>query len=190
MGGMTSDLRPMVKEALLSAYAGESMAQTRYRAFEEVAEREGFRNVARLFRAIAFAEQAHARNHLRRVASLMSDQKACGGAPIGLGTTSQNLKLAVDGEEFEVNEMYPAYLDVARFHGDKQTEQSFKWALEAERIHVELYRKAREHVEKGEDMPIEGAVWICPVCGHTYVGVEAPEKCPMCGAPRVKYISF
>jgi len=185
-----AELRPMVKEALLSAYAGESMAQSRYRAFEEVAEREGFRNVARLFRAIAFAEQVHARNHLRRMSSVMSDQKACGGAPIGLGNTSQNLTLAIMGEEFEVNEMYPAYVAVAEFHKDKQAEQSFRWALEAEKIHAELYRKAKEHVDKGEDIPIEGKVWICPVCGHTHVGPEAPEKCPVCGVPREKYVGF
>lgn len=180
----------MVKDALLSAYAGESMAQSRYRAFEEVAEREGFKNVARLFRAIAFSEQVHARNHLRRVASLMSDEKACGGAPIGLGTTSQNLTLAIAGEVFEVNEMYPTYLEVARLHGDKNSEQSFKWALEAEKIHAELYKRSKEYVDRGEDLPIEGSVWVCPVCGHTHVGPEAPDRCPVCGVPRSKYVSF
>ncbi|MEO3993138.1 MAG: rubrerythrin family protein [Desulfurococcaceae archaeon TW002] len=185
-----NELRPLVKEALLSAYAGESMAQSRYRAFEEVAEREGFKNVARLFRAIAFAEQVHARNHLMRMASVMSDQKACGGAPIGLGNTSQNLALAITGEEFEVKEMYPTYIAIAEFHKDGSAEKTFRWALEAEKIHAELYRKAKEHVDKGEDMPLEDKVWICPVCGHTHVGPEAPEKCPVCGVPRNKYIGF
>lgn len=183
-------LRPLVKEALLSAYAGESMAQSRYRAFEEVAEREGFKNVARLFRAIAFAEQVHARNHLMRMASIMSDQKACGGAPIGLGNTSQNLTLAIMGEEFEVKEMYPTYVAIAEFHKDESAEKTFRWALEAEKIHAELYRKAKEYVDKGEDMPLEGKVWICPVCGHTHVGSEAPERCPVCGVARDKYIGF
>ncbi|MEM2637719.1 MAG: rubrerythrin family protein [Candidatus Korarchaeota archaeon] len=185
-----SEVRPMVIEALLSAYAGESMAQSRYRAFEEVAEKEGFPNVARLFRAIAYAEQVHARNHLNVMKNLMCDSKACGGAPIGLGNTSQNLSLAIKGEEFEVKEMYPSYVNVAKFHGDKKAEQSFNWALSAEKVHAALYSKAKEQVDNGKDLPLEGNIWICPVCGHTHVGTAAPEKCPICGVPGAKYVKF
>lgn len=183
-------VRPMVKEALLGAYAGESMAQSRYRAFAEVAEREGFKNVARLFRAIAFAEQVHARNHLRVLKDEFSSEKACGGAPIGLGNTSQNLELAIEGEEFEINEMYPAYIALAQAQGERAAENTFRWALEAEKIHAELYRKAKEYVDKGEDIPIDGYIWICPVCGFTYVGKEPPERCPICGLLGKEFVKF
>ncbi len=185
-----SQPRPMTKDALMSAFGGESMAHMRYLIFAEIAEREGFPNVARLFRAIAYAEQVHAGNHYRVLGDLNVDAKVVAGAPFGPGNTSKNLELAIRGEEFEVNEMYPVYVEIARFQGEKKAEQSFKWALEAEKIHAELYRKAKEYVDKGQDMPLEGKVWICPVCGHTYVGTEPPEKCPICGAPKEKYVGF
>ena len=182
--------RPMTKQALLSAFGGESMAHMRYLIFAERAEKEGFPNVARLFRAIAYAEQVHAGNHYNRLREFDEDADVYAGAPIGPGNTSKNLSLAIRGEEFEVEEMYPAYIAIAESQGDKASLTSFKWALEAEKIHAKLYREAKEHVDKGEDMPIEGKVWICPVCGHTYIGPEPPEKCPVCGAPGEKYKGF
>ncbi len=182
--------RPMTLDALASAFGGESMAHMRYLVFAEIAEREGYPNVARLFKAIAFAEKVHASNHYSRLRDLETDLKVVAGATFGPGNTSKNLKLAIMGEEFEVNEMYPAYIEIARLQGEKQAEISFKWALEAEKIHAELYRKAKEHVDKGEDMSVDGKIWICPICGHTYVGPEPPEKCPVCGAPRDKYVGF
>lgn len=180
----------MVREAILSAYAGESMAQSRYRAFSEVADKEGFKNVARLFEAIAYAEQVHARNHLKVLKNEFKDYKACGGAPIGLGKTSENLDLAINGEEFEVNEMYPAYLLLAQALGDKQAEHTFKWALEAEKTHAKIYREAKKFVDEGKDFPIDGYIWVCPVCGYTYVGKEPPDKCPLCGLAGNKFSRF
>jgi len=180
----------MTKEALVNAFSGESMAHTRYLIFADIAEREGFRNVARLFRAIAFAELVHAGNHYSNLRGLREEAKASAGLPIGPGNTSRNLEIGIMGETFEINEMYPAYIAIARSQGEKEAERSFTWALEAEKIHAELYSKAKEYVDKGQDMPIEGKVWICPVCGHTHVGPEPPEKCPVCGAPREKYQGF
>lgn len=180
----------MTKEALLSAYAGESMAHMRYLIYAEVAEREGFPNVARLFRAIAFAEQIHARNHLRRLKDVMADEKITAGAPIGIGNTSQNLELAIMGEEFEINEMYPIYIEIAKKQGDKAAEISFYYALSAEKIHAELFKEAKKYVDQGKDWPLDGYIWICPICGHTYVGKEPPPKCPICGALGKDYVKF
>ena len=182
--------RPMTQDALISAFGGESMAHMRYLIFAEIAEREGFPNVSRLFRAIAYSEQVHARNHFEKLKELNIDAKVVAGAPFGPGNTSKNLELAIRGEEFEVNEMYPIYIEIARAQNEKSAELSFRWAYEAEKIHAELYRKAKEYVDQGKDMPIEGKVWICPVCGHTHIGPEPPERCPICGAPREKYVGF
>jgi len=185
-----TDVRPMTKQFLLNAFGGESMAHMRYLIFAEIAEREGFPNVARLFRAIAYAEQVHARNHYRVLRELNSDEPVFAGTPVGPGSTSKNLELAIRGEEFEVNEMYPVYLEAARLQGEKEAEVSFRYALEAEKIHAALYREAKQYVDQGKDMPIQGKVWICPVCGHTVIGEEPPEKCPVCGAPRNAYVGF
>jgi len=139
------------------------MAHMRYLLFAEIAEQEGYPNVARLFKAIAYAEQVHARNHYNRLKDLKQGIKVTVEAPFGPGDTSKNLELAIMGEEFEVSEMYPVYLEIARLQGEKQAEISFKLALEAERIHLELYKKAKEFVDKGEDIPVQGYIWICTI---------------------------
>ena len=184
------NVRSMTKEALLSAFAGESMAHMRYLVFAEIAEKEGFPNVARLFKAIAYSEQVHARNHYDKLREYDEDAKITAGAPIGPGSTSKNLELAIRGEEFEVNEMYPVYIETAKFQNEKSAEISFTWALKAEEVHAKLYREAKQYVDQGKDWPLEGNVWVCPVCGYTHVGLEAPEKCPICGVSREKFVKF
>ena len=182
--------RPITRDLLLSAFAGESMAHMRYLIFADVAEKEGFPNVARLFRAIAFAEYVHARNHYNVLRDLNTDMHVFAGTPVGPGNTSKNLELAIRGEVYEITEMYPAYIEVAKFQGEKGAEQSFTWAYRAEQIHAELYKEAKKYVDEGKDWPLKGKVWICPVCGHTYVGDEPPEKCPVCGVPKDRYVGF
>jgi rubrerythrin len=180
----------MTKDALLSAFGGESMANIRYLIFSEIAEKEGFPNISRLFKAIAYAEFVHAKNHYNRLRAFDEDAKVYAGAPIGPGTTSKNLLHAINGEEYEVNEMYPVFMEIAKLQGDEGAVRSFRYAYEAEKIHAKLYREARAYVEKKEDYPIKGHIWICRVCGHTYIGDEAPEKCPVCNAGREAYRSF
>jgi len=180
----------MTQDALVSSYGGESMAHMRYLIFADIAEREGFKNVARLFRAIAFAEQVHARNHYQRLEKLKAPLKVVAEAPFGPGDTAKNLELAIMGEKFEVEEMYPAYIELARMQGDKAAEATFRYALEAEKIHLKLYQEALEHVKKGEDMPIDGYIWICPVCGHTAIGRDPPPKCPICATLGKDFVKF
>ena len=68
--------------------------------------------------------------------------------------------------------------------------RNFKWALEAEKIHSKLYKEAKEYVDEKKDYPIKGYVWICPVCGYTYIGEEPPERCPVCGASKDMFEKF
>ncbi len=183
-------VRDMTKSFLLNAFAGESMAHMRYLVFADTAEKEGFLNVSRLFKAIAYAEFVHARNHYSKLREYEESFVATAETPGGPGGTSKNLELAIAGEDFEVEEMYPVYIEAARLQGERSAEQSFKWAYEAERIHAQLYREAKKHVDEGRDWPLEGKVWICPVCGHTHVGRDPPERCPVCRAPGERYVSF
>jgi rubrerythrin len=128
----------MTKESLLSAFSGESMAHIRYLIFADVAEKEGFKNVARLFRAIAYAEQVHATNHYRVLSVYNEDAKGCGGVPIGPGDRKKNLELAIRGEEFEVAKMYSTYMKIAEFQGENDALRSFTYAYKAEQIHARL----------------------------------------------------
>ncbi len=71
------------KDALLSAFCSESMAHTRYLIFAEIAEREGYPNVARLFKAIARSELIHAKNHYNNLKEYSEEVKVATGLPIG-----------------------------------------------------------------------------------------------------------
>jgi len=159
-------MRKMTEENLRAAFAGESQAHMRYLAFAGRAEREGRDNVARLFRAISYAEEVHATNHLRELGLI--------------GGTADNLGAAIGGETFEVEEMYPAYMAVATQQEEKGAQRSVHYALEAEKIHAKLYADAHAAVAAGEDAALAG-VYVCPVCGHTALG-GAPDKCPICAA--------
>jgi len=167
-------MKKMTEQNLEAAFAGESMAHMRYLIFAERAERERKPNVARLLRAISFAEQAHATNHYRALGMIKA--------------TVENLPKAIEGEEFEVEEMYPAYLEVANLQEESGATRSFNYALQAEKIHARMYRGAQEAVEAGDDVKL-GAIYICPVCGHTVEG-EAPDRCPVCGAKKEQYKAF
>ncbi|MCD6323648.1 MAG: rubrerythrin family protein, partial [Desulfurococcales archaeon] len=108
----------MTRDALMPAFGGESMAHMRHLIFADIAEKEGFRNVARLFRAVAYAERIHAGNHFRRLKDLKTDAKVVAGGGFGSGDTLKNLELAITGERFEVKEMYPAYIEISKAQGD------------------------------------------------------------------------
>jgi rubrerythrin len=156
---------------LKAAFAGESQANRKYLAFAKKAEEEGFPQVARLFRAVAAAETIHAHNHFK--------------AMDGVKSTAENLQAANTGENYEVVSMYPPMLAEAEAEGDKRAARSFRWALEVEKIHEALYRKAAEIQAKGKDaLAVE--YYVCPICGYT---VEGPMegKCPVCGAPGEKF---
>ena len=156
----------MTQESLTAAFAGESQAAEKYLVWADQAEDEGYPNVAKLFRAISFAETRHARNHLRVMG--------------GIGTTADNLPAAFGGESFEVDEMYPAYHAIAKLQGNNQAVRSINYALKSEVDHKGMYTDAREQVLDGKDIA-DQQVNVCLVCGHTVIG-DAPDKCPYCGA--------
>ncbi len=167
-------MRKMTKANLEAAFAGESQAHMKYLIFADVAEKEGKSNIAKLFRAIAYAEQVHATNHFRELGNI--------------GKTSENLQAAIEGETFEVEEMYPAYDAVAKLQGEKGAERSIKYAIEAEKLHADMYRSAKEKAESDSDAEVE-SVYVCPVCGYTAIN-DAPDKCPVCGLEGAKFKKF
>lgn len=181
-------MRQMTEQNMINAFGGESQANMRYLHFANQADREHFTNVARLFRAVAHAEFIHAGDHYRELKHLNGGRVANSMAAFGPGDTEKNLGLAIAGETFEIEEMYPTYMEVARFQGEKSAERSFKWSYDTEKKHKELFEKAHAAVEKGEDAEL-GAVRVCEVCGYTIEG-DAPDKCPVCNVAKDKFIAF
>jgi rubrerythrin len=165
---------PKTTENLKAAFAGESQAHMKYLAFADQAEKEGFKNVSRLFSAISFAERVHATNHHRVL--------------FGTAATDRNLDAAIGGENYEVNDMYPAFKADAEKEKEDPASTSIHFALEAEKIHAVLFSKAKDAVKSGKDLPV-GEIHICSVCGHTVAG-DAPDNCPVCGAARKMFKKF
>ncbi len=158
-------------ESLKSAFAGESQANRRYVAFARKAEEEGFMQVAKLFRAAAEAETIHALNHLRIMGEIKS--------------TAENLDAAVSGETFEYKKMYPEYLSIAKQEGNHQAAWSFDVANKVEEIHAGLFSKAVDALRNKKEIE-KIDYYVCNVCGNTVEGT-APEKCPICGAPKIRF---
>jgi rubrerythrin len=159
------------QDNLQAAFAGESQANRKYLAFAAKADADGFPQIAKLFRAAAAAETVHAHAHLRVMK--------------GVGDTKQNLQAAIAGEAHEFQVMYPAFIQEAEAEQQKAALVSFRNANAVEKTHYELYSQALATLEAGKDLT-PAAIYVCDVCGHTHVG-EAPEKCPVCGAPRGKF---
>ncbi|AAM72556.1 MAG TPA: rubrerythrin family protein [Chlorobaculum sp.] len=164
---------PTTHENLKNAFAGESQAFMKYTTFAEKAEKEGFKNVAKLFRTTAQAERIHAQGHL--------------AADDAIGSTAENLETAIGGETYEHNEMYPPMFEQAVAEGHK-AKRMFGFAVEAEKVHAALYRKALEAVKAGQDLA-ETEIWLCPVCGHIELGAP-PEHCPICNVKASAYIQI
>ena len=153
---------------LKEAFAGESQANRRYLAFAKKAEEDGYKQVAKLFRAAAEAETVHAHSHLRALE--------------GVKSTKENIQAAISGETHEFKSMYPEMIAKAKADGVKQAEVSFDYANQVEKIHAALYERALAELGKNKEVDY----YVCPICGNT-VEEKAPEKCPICGAPASKF---
>lgn len=154
---------------LMAAFAGESQANRKYLAFAKKADAEGFPQAARLFRAAAEAETVHAHSHLRELGAVKS--------------TRENLAEAIAGETHEFSAMYPGMIEQARAEKLKGAETSFVRANAVEETHAGLYRKMLDNLQAAPVIDY----WVCQVCGHT-AEREAPEKCPVCGAPKKMFM--
>jgi rubrerythrin len=161
------------KENLNDAFAGESQANQKYRAFAKKAEKEGFPNIAKLFATTAEAERIHAEGHL--------------GALDGISSTVENLKGAIGGETYEYTKMYPPMYELANSENHK-AKRMFGYALKVEEIHAKLYQIALKAAEEGKDLDIS-TIYLCPVCGNIEFA-EPKENCPVCGTLASKYIKY
>ena len=156
---------------LQAAFAGESQANRKYTAFSRKAEQEGFVQVARLFRATADSETVHALTHLRVMK--------------GIGSTIDNLKVALEGEVYEHTKMYPEFMQTANSENRNDARLTFNYANEAEKEHAKLYQEAIEAVKSGKDLQ-QVDYFVCQTCGFT-VKNDAPDKCPVCGSPKNRF---
>lgn len=180
-------VRPMTETNLISAYTGESQAHMRYLIYADRAEQTGYHNIARLLKAVAYSEKVHARNHYKNI-QRKGETSTFSGALFGSRTVEEDLQNGVDGEHFEVDEMYPAYMEVATAQKEYAAEISFRFAWEAEKTHAAFYERALDAVQNERDLDL-GQLGVCDVCGYTVEG-EPPERCPICKAKKERFSVF
>jgi rubrerythrin len=161
-------------ENLKTAFAGESQANRMYLAFAKKAGEEGLTQIAKLFKAAAEAETIHALNHLR-----VMDQ---------VKSTLENLGIAVSGETYEFNKMYPDFIVEAKKESNKAALLSFNYANKVEQIHANLYQKAIDALKNKKELP-KADYYVCPVCGNTFEG-NTIDICPICATLKEKFIKI
>lgn len=156
---------------LLEAFAGESMARSKYTYFASKAKKEGYEQIAALFEETANNEKEHAKMWFKLLD--------------GIGSTAENLKAAAEGENYEWTDMYDKFAKEAREEGFDHIAQLFDSVGAIEKEHEERYLKLLKNVEDGLVFSKDGdTIWKCRNCGHICIGPKAPEVCPVCAHPQ------
>lgn len=172
---------------LARSFAGESQARTRYTVYAQVARKEGYEWIARVFEETAANEAVHAEEFLEKLQKL----GACApnidinaGYPYELGNTLENLQSAATGELHEHDEAYPAFAELARREGHDEVARLWMQIARIEGVHHNVFRQLQEQLQKGtlteKETPI---TWRCLNCGFTYEGIRAVDPCPVCSKP-------
>ena len=182
-------------KCLAKAFIGESQARNRYTFYSKAAKKEGFEQIAALFLLTADNEKEHATwvfkliNELKKKGGEKLDEiKVEAAAPTILGTTKDNLKAAIAGENYEHTKMYPEFADVAEKEGFPEIAARLRSIAVAEKHHEERYQKLLKQVEAGTIFKKgEQVWWVCRECGYVHFGKEPPEKCPSCDHAKSFY---
>ena len=158
---------------LATAFAGESQARVKYEFYASQAKKDGYEQIAAFFTETSNNEKEHAKLWYKHMA---------GGK---VGPTTENLKLAAAGENYEWTEMYAEFAKVAREEGFEKLAWKFEAVGRIEKEHEERYRALAALLREGKVFAREEEqVWICTNCGHIHVGKTAPVKCPVCDHPQ------
>ncbi|MBU0731265.1 rubrerythrin family protein [Patescibacteria group bacterium] len=181
---------------LAKAFIGESQARNRYHYYSKVAKQEGYEQLASIFTETAEQEKEHASQLFKRLQEL---KKKAGDkmdkiddvesfVPVEFGDTTENLKAAIEGENWEHTEMYPGFADTADDEGLKEIADQLRAIAKAEEHHEERYQKLLNVLEDGTILKKDKEVaWVCRECGYVHTGTEPPELCPSCLHARAYY---
>jgi rubrerythrin len=153
---------------LMAAFIGESQARNKYTYFASKAKKEGYEQISALFKETADNEKEHAEIWFEYLD--------------GINDTESNLQAAMDGEEYEYEDMYPGFAKDAREEGFLEIAKKFELVAKIEEKHYERYKRLLENVVNDEVFTKKTgiSVWKCRNCGNIVVAKSAPEVCPVC----------
>lgn len=159
------------EQNLHTALSGESQAHLRYKWFEAKAKKDGYIEVANIFRETADNEKEHAEIWFNYLG--------------GLGNTEHNLGVAASGEHFEWESMYSQFAAEAREEGFEPLAQLFERVASIEKMHEARYLCHQNKMKNGEMFSSATTTkWICLNCGYVVEGKEPPAVCPTCMHPK------
>lgn len=174
-------------ENLTKAFVGESMARNRYTIYAKIAYKEGYDKISELFLLTADNEREHAKwlfrmiNDIKKKEGTPTEIKVDAEAPLILGNTIENIKGAIEGENYEYTKMYPEFANTAEKEGFKDVAKRLRAIAVAEKHHEERYKKLLKELQAGTFFKKkEKVVWVCRKCGYIHEGTEPPETCPSC----------
>lgn len=177
---------------LTKAFIGESQARNRYTYYAKVAQQEGYEQIGAIFLETADQEKTHAKRLFEHIQEIKGGENAViieAEAPNIFGTTVDNLKAAIAGENHEYTLMYPDFADIADKEGYPEIAARMRSIAKAEEHHEQRYKKLLEQLEAGTIFKKSDpqTVWICRECGYMHVGAEPPKECPSCSHPQAFY---
>ena len=158
----------------MAAFAGESMARNKYTYYASVAKKEGYEQIAAIFEETANQEKEHAKLEYKYIG--------------GIKDTIENLKDAIEGENYEWSEMYKEFAEVADEEGYTEIANTFRKIAEVEYEHEKRYQKLLDNIQNGQVFKKDQEVrWQCRNCGYVHEGKDALEVCPACKHPRAYF---
>ena len=174
----------LTEKNLLTSFAGESQARMRYTYFAKEAEREGYEQIAAIFKQTAKQEKMHAERMFRFLEGGMVE--ICATYPAGeIRTTMDNLRAAASGEFEEWHDLYPTFADIAEDEGFKEVAQMYRAICVSEQEHEKRYLRLLGHMESEQTFHRpEPVTWQCRKCGYIFTGKKAPDRCPSCQHPK------
>lgn len=176
-------------ENLKAGIKGETTASAKYAAFAQKAREEGNTNIAKLFEAASKSESIHAGNH-RKVLDGMKGTIEDFKPEFEVKSTAENLQAAIDGETYEVQKMYPAFIADAKEEKGQKAQKSFTWANDTEKKHAQFYSTALKALQAMDDKSLPAQYAVCPVCGNTFEAGNVDAKCPFCSTGKEKFVTI
>lgn len=181
-------------ENLTKAFIGESMARNRYTIYSKIASKEGYDEISEIFLLTADNEREHAKwlfrmiNDIKKNEGSPTEIKVEAEAPLILSNTIENIKGAIEGENYEYTHMYPEFADTAEKEGFKDVATRLRAIAVAEKHHEGRYKKLLKELEEGTFFKKkEKVVWVCRKCGYIHEGNEPPESCPSCNHEKAYF---
>ncbi len=168
---------------------GETTASAKYLAFAQKAREEGYDTIAKLFDAASKAEMIHATNHTKVLTDLGVTMEAF-NPEFEVKTTAENLQAAITGETYEIDSMYPRFLDDAKAEKVEKATKSFTWAMDTEKKHQSFYAASLEALNGAGEKTLPFEYFVCPVCGNTYDKATLEPKCGFCQTDQEKFIAI